>query len=77
MSSESKLESAEAQISEIPGHRSGVGWSYFLMLCGSTGRIKADRKVIRFLESALGRAVDTSEAEALLVGACKGLAGEE
>lgn len=50
----------------LPGQRSGLTWTYFLMLCGVPG-VKADRMVVRYVERALGRPVDPHEA-ALLVG---------
>lgn len=50
----------------LPGQRSGLTWTYFLMLCGVPG-VKADRMVVRYVERVLGRPIDPHEA-ALLVG---------
>lgn len=65
----------ERAIRRIPGHASGVGWSYFLMLCGATSQVKPDRMVMRFLEITLGRTVDPSEALGLITSACAQLKG--
>jgi hypothetical protein len=53
-------------IRNIPGQGSGISLHYFWMLTGSDGWIKPDRMVLRFLESVLGRAVSTTEAQDLL-----------
>lgn len=52
---------------KLPGQRSGLTWTYFLMLAGVPG-VKADRMVIRYVSRALGRKADPHEA-ALLVAA--------
>lgn len=49
----------------IPGHRSGLTWSYFLMLCGVPG-VKADRMVVRYVERAVGHQVTSPEAASLV-----------
>lgn len=53
---------AEREIKLIPGQGSGLSYEYFLMLAGSEGLIKADRWILRYLKSALGREVAASEA---------------
>ncbi|QEH93492.1 heme peroxidase [Dermacoccus abyssi] len=70
-----ELSAPEAQIASpvksawlgIPGQRSGLTWTYFLMLAGVPG-VKADRMVTRYIARVLDRVVDPHEA-ALLVGA--------
>lgn len=51
----------------LPGQRSGLTWTYFLMLAGVPG-VKADRMVVRYVSRALGREADPRES-ALLVAA--------
>ncbi|MDE9367245.1 hypothetical protein PZ938_16620 [Luteipulveratus sp. YIM 133132] len=48
-----------------PGQRSGLTWSYFLMLNGVPG-VKADRMVTRYVGSAVRRHVDARDAAALV-----------
>lgn len=52
---------------KLPGQRSGLTWTYFLMLAGVPG-VKADRMVVRYVSRALGRDTD-SRTSALLVAA--------
>ena len=52
---------------KLPGQRSGLTWTYFLMLAGVPG-VKADRMVVRYVSRALGRETDPRES-ALLVAA--------
>lgn len=52
---------------KLPGQRSGLTWTYFLMLAGVPG-VKADRMVVRYVSRALGRETDARES-ALLVAA--------
>lgn len=51
---------------QLPGQRSLLTWTYFLMLCGVPG-VKADRMVVAYASRALGRDVTPKEA-ATLVG---------
>lgn len=60
------LTELEQQIAHIPGQRSLISFSYFLMLSGDDSRIKPDRMVLRFLKEATGRDFSPSEALALL-----------
>lgn len=60
----------EAEVRRIPGHGSGVSWSYFLMLTGSEDEIKPDRMVLGFLEKTLERPVRVDEALPLIRTAC-------
>jgi len=46
---------AENGFRKIKGQKSGVSWDYLLMLAGDEGRVKADRMVLRYDETALGR----------------------
>jgi len=48
-------------IKNIPGQRSGLSYTYFLMLAGNEDGVKADRMVTRFVADALGVASVTSE----------------
>lgn len=57
---------AKKQWLRLPGQRSGLTWTYFLMLCGVPG-VKADRMVVRYISTALGHHIDPKEA-AWLVG---------
>lgn len=57
-------------IKAIPGQGSGISYDYFLMLSGSDEFIKPDRMVVRFLNAALSRKVNTEDASQLLQGAC-------
>jgi hypothetical protein len=66
-------EQLEKAIRSIPGQKSGVSLQYFWMLSGSDNFVKPDRMVRRFLEAALQRPVDTSEAQGLMSGASETL----
>jgi hypothetical protein len=59
----------ERDLSTIPGHGSGIAFKYFLMLTGSYNQVKPDRMILRFVSSALGRAVSIPEAERLIAEA--------
>ena len=52
--SASDINSIEKQIKEIPGQKSGISFSYFLMLCGNEDHMKIDRWLLRFVGEALG-----------------------
>lgn len=56
----------EHAIHLIPGQRSGICLQYFWMLAGSDDLVKADRMIIRFLETALDRKVKVQEALLIL-----------
>ena len=43
----------ETQIKTIPGQRSGISFSYFMMLAGNENHMKIDRWLLRFVGSAL------------------------
>lgn len=49
----------------LPGQRSGLTWTYFLMLCGVPG-VKADRMVIRYVNGALDEKIGSREAAELV-----------
>ena len=59
----------EQAITQIPGQASGIALRYFWMLAGSDDLIKPDRMILRFLQHALGRDVQVSEAQRILSGA--------
>jgi hypothetical protein len=63
----------ERDVRSIPGQGSGISFQYFWMLAGSDEFIKPDRMVLRFLQSALGRAVTVGEAQGLLSSAAERL----
>jgi hypothetical protein len=48
------ISAIESQIKIIPGQRSGISFSYFLMLSGDDGHMKIDRWLLRFVGDALG-----------------------
>lgn len=66
----------EDDFKKIPGQTSGVSLHYFYMLTGIETEIKPDRMVIRFIESALGRAVKMEECHPLLVEVCRRLGSD-
>ena len=49
----------------LPGQRSGLTWTYFLMLAGVPG-VKADRRIVRYVSRALGHQVGVVEAASLV-----------
>jgi hypothetical protein len=59
----------ENSIKEIPGQGSGISTNYFYMLAGEENFIKADRMIIRFIESVIQRIVTTNEASYLITDA--------
>jgi hypothetical protein len=62
-------EKFEYDIKQIPGQGSGLSLSYFYMLSGEENFIKADRMIIRFIESAIQRKVTKEESLSLIAGA--------
>lgn len=54
--SASDIARIEAQIKTIPGQKSGISFSYFLMLSGDDNHMKIDRWLLRFVGDALGMA---------------------
>ena len=69
-------EDFEAEITQIPGQRSGISLRYFYMLAGSEDFIKPDRMINRFVYSALERRFGIEETTELLLETCKILAKE-
>jgi len=61
----------EAEIRLIPGQKSGISWSYFLMLAGSDDFIKPDRMILRFIQRATGQMIPANKAQSLLHGVLK------
>jgi hypothetical protein len=59
----------ENYIKEIPGQGSGISTSYFYMLAGEENFIKADRMIIRFIESCIHRITAANEASRLITDA--------
>jgi hypothetical protein len=73
-----KLAEAEHRIISIPGQRSGLTFTYFLMLSGETNYVKGDTHIRRFVSDALSidqhRLVDQNQAAMLLTQAATRLA---
>lgn len=69
-------ESFECDIKLIKGQRSGITLKYFFMLVGNFDLIKPDRMVIRFLESATGKAFNADECQKILTKVSESLGGE-
>ena len=51
--SSATIDRIEQQIKEIPGQKSGISFSYFLMLSGDNSHMKIDRWLLRFVGEAL------------------------
>ncbi|MCX6381634.1 MAG: hypothetical protein NT023_19525 [Armatimonadetes bacterium] len=51
------------EILSIPGQTSGIALTYFYMLTGSPGLVKADRMVIDFLQETLNKSVSLYDAQ--------------
>ena len=66
----------EAEITKIPGQRSGISLRYFYMLVGSEDFIKPDRMINRFVYRATGKSFGIEETTELLKETCKVLAKE-
>lgn len=49
----------------LPGQRSGLTWTYFLMLCGVPG-VKADRMVVSYVSRAFGQSASPEAARSLV-----------
>ncbi len=71
-----ELAAVEREVREIPGQGSGISWNYFLMLTGRDDLVKPDRRILAFLERALGRSVQPHEARPFLAKAAVGLQSE-
>lgn len=48
------IDHIESEIKKIPGQKSGISFSYFLMLSGDNRHMKIDRWLLRFVGEALG-----------------------
>lgn len=59
-------EALKRSIMQIPGQKSGISWSYFLMLTGADNYIKPDRMILRFVKRATGVVISAQEAQSLL-----------
>jgi len=66
----------EAEITKIPGQRSGISLRYFYMLAGSEDFIKPDRMINRFVYNATGKSFSVEETTELLIEICNILAQE-
>lgn len=69
------IDAVEADIKTIPGQKSGISFSYFLMLSGDDGHMKIDRWLLRFIGDALGHAGynNTAQAYTDLLAVCNEL----
>lgn len=73
---EAALEATGREFRSINGQRSGLSWNYLCMLAGDDNRVKPDRMVVRYVETALRRErVLPKEAADLLVAATTALCG--
>ncbi len=71
-------QSVEKAIRKIPGQKSGISFSYFLMLAGSDKFVKADRMICRFVAEAIqaSKTVSPAMAQSLVVEASSELKRE-
>jgi hypothetical protein len=70
------LLATENEFRKIKGQKSGVSWDYLSMLAGDESRVKADRMVLRYVETALGRrGLSPREAGALLTETASAIRG--
>ncbi|GAA4883538.1 heme peroxidase [Serinicoccus chungangensis] len=60
----------------LPGQRSGLTWTYFLMLCGVPG-VKADRMVVGYVSRVFGQEVSGERARELVGGVARQLETNE
>ncbi len=63
--------SFEQEIQQIPGQASGVCLRYFYILAGSPDHVKPDRMILRFIQSALGKAVSPDQGHSYIIEANK------
>ena len=70
-----EIAAIESDIKTIPGQKSGISFSYFLMLSGDDNHMKIDRWLLRFVGDALGVANynNVSQAYADLLVVCSEL----
>jgi hypothetical protein len=66
----------ETQFKAIQGQKSGVSFTYFLMLTGSNHLVKPDRMIIRFLNAATGKDFSRDECQKILTTVAKALTSE-
>ncbi len=73
--SSTTISAIESGIKAIPGQKSGISFSYFLMLAGDDNHMKIDRWLLRFVGDALGvnNYIDVSQAYADLLVVCSEL----
>ena len=64
----------EAEITHIPGQRSGISLRYFYMLVGSENFVKPDRMIERFVLQATGKTFGVEETTELITEVCAILA---
>lgn len=69
------ISAIETGIKAIPGQKSGISFSYFLMLSGDDNHMKIDRWLLRFVGDALGESnyLNVSQAYADLLIVCSEL----
>ncbi len=63
----------EEKVREIPGQKSGISFSYFLMLSGNDNHMKIDRWLLRFVEIASGSRKTVPDAYSDLLAVCTDL----
>jgi hypothetical protein len=69
----SRNDRVEQAIRKIPGQKSGISFSYFLMLAGSEGFVKADRMICRFVAEAMRQPATPAIAQRLVLDAASNL----
>lgn len=63
----------KADITEIPGQRSGISLRYFYMLVGDYSQVKPDRHIMNFVIAAIGRTLDVATCHDAIVALCEQL----
>jgi hypothetical protein len=63
-------EAIKADITRIPGQRSGLSLRYFYMLLGDTNFVKPDRHIKSFIYAAIGSHLDDTTCHDVLVATC-------
>lgn len=61
----------EEEIQKIPGQASGICLRYLYILTGSPDHVKPDRMILRFIQSALGKAVSADQGSSYIIEASK------
>ena len=68
-----RIEELATAIKKIKGQGTGISFKYFLMLAGDDSRIKPDRMIIRYVQSAVGKKIAEADVEKLFIAAAERL----